>query len=248
MRRPFQIGSLEHKLYERLIRRASPELAARIDRWIPPLKNSWGGPFNAQPKRAELFRQIIGALPLRAIVETGTFRGTTTEFLRKTSGLDVFTVESSPRFYHYNVLRFQDDPGVSVSSGDSRRFLEQLAEKPDFPKEGIFFYLDAHWAKDLPLREEVEIIARRFRASVIMIDDFQVPDDAGYRFDDYGPGKRLSIDYLPLKEHPELRAFWPAARSSEESGARRGCVVLSVGEEAASALRRLSGLRSIEPG
>ena len=29
-----------------------------------------------------------------------------------------------------------------------------------------------------------------------MIDDFQVPDDSGYGYDDYGSGATLSRDYL----------------------------------------------------
>jgi len=248
MKKLFQIRSWERRLYERLIKRASPRLAARIDRLIPAIGDYRGGPFNAQVKREELFRQILGAFPLRVIVETGTFRGTTTEFLRRTSGLEVFTVDSHPRFYHYSAFRFRADPGVTVRLGDSRRFLEHLAARADFPKEGVFFYLDAHWTRDLPLREEVLIVAQAFRRSVIMVDDFQVPTDPGYRFDDYGRDKRLCLDYLPLHDHPELGVFFPAAPSSEESGARRGCVVLSVGEEAARALRGVSALRAFPRG
>jgi len=29
-----------------------------------------------------------------------------------------------------------------------------------------------------------------------MIDDFQVPDDPGYAYDDYGPGKALTPDLV----------------------------------------------------
>ena len=44
------------------------------------------------------------------------------------------------------------------------------------------------------MREEVELAIANFSKAVLMIDDFNVPDDPGYRFDDYGPGKRLDID------------------------------------------------------
>jgi hypothetical protein len=33
--------------------------------------------------------------------------------------------------------------------------------------------------------------------TVAMIDDFRVPGDEGYAYDDYGPGKALTADYLP---------------------------------------------------
>jgi hypothetical protein len=55
----------------------------------------------------------------------------------------------------------------------------------------VFFHLDAHWEGDLPLQEEIEIILGRFPNFLIMIDDFRVPGDSGYGFDDYGRGKML---------------------------------------------------------
>jgi hypothetical protein len=62
---------------------------------------------------------------------------------------------------------------------------------------------------------------------VVMIDDFQVPDDPGYRFDSYGSGATLNLEYLRLEEIAEVRVFFPSLHSSEEAGARRGCVVFA---------------------
>ena len=62
------------------------------------------------------------------------------------------------------------------------------------------FYLDAHWNDHLPLREEVELALKHFAKAVLIIDDFAVPDDPGYAFDDYGPGKALTLDYLARAE------------------------------------------------
>src|SRR5258705_166432 len=92
----------------------------------------------------------------------------------------------------------------------------------------LFFYLDAHWDADAPVREELRIIAGHRPDVVMMIDDFCVPDDAGYGFDaQYGPGKRLTMEDTGLRELKGMEIFWPAARSSEETGERRGCVVLA---------------------
>ena len=76
-----------------------------------------------------------------------------------------------------------------------------------------------------------------------MVDDFQVPHDSGYRFDDYGPQKRLCLDYLKPIENLGLQAFLPAVPSEQETGARRGCVVL--GDQ--SVARALSTLSMLSP-
>ena len=58
----------------------------------PRLRNRWGGPFNGQRQRQQIFRDVLAAMPFSAIVETGTYRGDTTVFLRSESRLPVFTV------------------------------------------------------------------------------------------------------------------------------------------------------------
>jgi hypothetical protein len=60
-----------------------------------------------------------------------------------------------------------------------------------------------------------------------MIDDFEVPDDRGYRFDRYGEGKSLIRSYIePFISRDNLSLFYPAAPSADESGAKRGCAIL----------------------
>lgn len=60
-------------------------------------EDHWG-PLNGQQFRQHVYSEIMRRIDFRAIVETGTFRGTTTEFLAK-SGLPVHTVEIDPRAY-----------------------------------------------------------------------------------------------------------------------------------------------------
>lgn len=101
-----------------------------------------------------------------------------------------------------------------------------LCKDTAVPKEDVFFYLDAHWKDDLPLREELEIIFSHWARPIVMIDDFQVPD-SDYSFDDYGPGKTLNLDYLgPVISAHNIAVFFPAVAASEETGVKRGCVVL----------------------
>jgi hypothetical protein len=128
-----------------------------------------------------------------------------------------------------------------MSLGDSRAFLSQLCRDPLVSKRDVFFYLDAHWSDELPLHGELETITRCWQRSVIMIDDFEVHGDSGYRYDDYGPGKRLDLEYLHILSSFNLVAYFPSLPSDRESGLRRGCVVLADPSHAG----RLDGISSL---
>lgn len=209
----------------------------------PSLKESWGGPFNGQAYRQRIYAEVMERLPFKAIVETGTFRGTTTVVFAE-QGLPVYTVEASPRFHAYARLRLRNvDEQVHLHQADSRVFLEQLARDDSMPHSDVFFYLDAHWEQDLPLREEVEIIFSNWERAVIMVDDFEVPGTA-YTFDDYGADKVLNLGYLEPLAHLNLQVYFPAAPAEEETGARRGSVVLCNDSQVARVLDSFSTLRA----
>ena len=107
----------------------------------------------------------------------------------------------------------------------------------------LFIYLDAHWYEDLPLEEEIEIICSSFKDYVIMVDDFEVPGDRGYGYDDYGKSKSLTLKQFSrvFKRH-DLVALFPSVPSSEESGYKRGCVVLVKGR---AMIEKAAGLGSL---
>ena len=195
----------------------------------PHQRTAWGGPFNGQAARQALFRSILAKIQLCAIVETGTYLGTTTDFLAAT-GLPVFTIEADPYNFGFSRARFWYRHNVRLLRGDSRKNLRRLLDGPLGRLSGsfVFFYLDAHWNDDLPLAEELDLVFNRCSAAVVMIDDFQVPFDAGYGYDNYGPGKALVPSYIAstVSAHG-LQAFYPSTHSVDESGARRGCVVLA---------------------
>ncbi len=192
-------------------------------------KHAWG-PLNGQSIRQNVYAEIMRVIKFQAIVETGTFRGTTTEFFAK-SGLPVYTVEIHPRAYGYAMQRFsRQRDRVHVLQGNSPEFLNGLANNPAFPKSRVFFYLDAHVQDSsryhkAPLVEELEIIFTRWTEAVVMIDDFQVPGTA-YSFDDWGPGKTLNVECLEPLHHLRLSALFPLPGPQEETGAKRGWVVL----------------------
>jgi hypothetical protein len=88
--------------------------------------------------------------------------------------------------------------------------------------------LDAHWYADLPLEGELDIIAKDWEHFVIMIDDFQVPGDEGYGFDSYGENQALTLArFAEVFRRQRLTPFFPNLYSGEETGIKRGCVVLA---------------------
>jgi hypothetical protein len=200
------------------------------DYWTQPeLGNSWGGPFNGQSGRQGLFQQLIHVAEPTLILETGTYRGATTEFFAK-SNLPVITIEAHPRNYAFSRIRLRRHPNVKVWFEDSRIKLRSILGSitPCSTAKPILAYLDAHWNADLPLAEEIEIIFSNCPNAVVMIDDFQVPDDPGYAYDDYGQGKALTSEYIaPEVQKFDLALFYPTVSSADETGARRGCVVLA---------------------
>ena len=209
----------------------------------PGLGNTFGGPLNGQEHRRTMFSEIIHCMPFGAIVETGTFRGSTTAFFGAFE-LPVYSVEINPRHAAFAALRlFWQRHRIHLFQGDSPSFLKSLAADRRFPKTRVFFYLDAHWEEHLPLAEELEIIFSKWSEAVVMVDDFKVPGSQ-YAYDDYGPGKVLSLEYLNQLEYLKLIPFFPAVPASVETGLKRGSVVLC---REASVGDRLRGLESLTP-
>jgi hypothetical protein len=225
-------------LLDRIARR-SPRAAAYVD-WCDH-SNMWssGGPMNGQVVRRRIVSDLARHLQPEAVVETGTYRGESTAFLADVTGAPTFTCEVLPRYHEYVIRRFRRRADISIERADSRTFLRRLAERSDVPAQNVLFYLDAHWYDDLPLREELELIGRHWVSSAIVIDDFEVPGDPGYGFDDYGPGRCLTAAILPEEVMAGRTALYPSAPSTEETGARRGCVIIVDEAVAADVVRHV---------
>jgi hypothetical protein len=80
-----------------------------------------------------------------------------------------------------------------------------------------------------------------------MIDDFRVPWDRDYGYDDYYDDRVLELKFLEtaMTKH-SLIAYFPAVSAKEETGARRGCVVVAPRGEISQKLSCLVSLRRSE--
>jgi len=231
-------------LAKRAVRRLLSEQSMGTINYIrSPDRGTGWGPFNGQIARQALFVDIITNTGPHAIVETGTFLGDTTELMAQT-GLPVFTFELDSCNYGYARARFWRTRNVKLFHGDSRTGLRRLFEGAlhSLSSRTLFFYLDAHWNDDLPLAEELDIIFGRCPSAIVMIDDFEVPSDIGYGYDDYGSGKALVLDYIrPAISTHLLQPFYPSTPSAADYPStpvaaaglaaagrlHRGCVVLA---------------------
>jgi len=206
-------------------------------------RQHWQGPFNNQVGRQLIFRDLVTACGFSAIVETGTFQGDTAAYLHEQSGLPVHTVEVYPRFFQSAKLRLRRLRGVHVYRDDSVAFLKELSNRGVPARRDVFFYLDAHWYQKLPIKDELSVIFQRWPDAVIMIDDFQVIDDPGYGFDDYGAVGALNLQLFERLALEGLRAWFPRLPAADETGAKRGSIVLTLDPQRAEQLNALASLR-----
>ncbi|WP_426441689.1 hypothetical protein [Bradyrhizobium genosp. P] len=214
--------------------------ASALDQVLPARQGWWSAPFNGQKGRSELFLRVLNEVRPAAIIETGTFRGTTTAYMGENFDGPILTCELDPRWYLFSRANLAGFPNIEIRRQDSRDFLKEVLAK--VKGDTLLYYLDAHWQEDLPLIGELELILSNERAGVIIIDDFAVPFDPVYEFDDYGPGKALTLELLSQADSNGASLFFPALPAREETGARRGCAVIAIGV-AASQLCDLAELR-----
>jgi hypothetical protein len=185
--------------------------------------------FNGQRVRERIVTEILTRGQIKAVVETGTYLAATTRWFDRYANVPTHTVDAVPQYYYSSCIRFWFRRNVSTHRGDSRDLLRGLSRSQSFPRTNVLFYLDAHWYEDLPLHDELAIIASAFHDWVAVVDDCQVPDDPEYGYDDYGAGKRIDLTYLRSASLPATTIFWPAIPAAQETGAKRGCAVLGNG-------------------
>jgi len=187
------------------------------------LKEVWGGPFNGQKMRQSIFLEILGNQKINYIVETGTFRGSTTAFFAQWN-IPVFSVELNKRYFGYSKVRLKKFDHVKIFNDNSINFLNKLSANNSL--KNIFFYLDAHGTgNNHPLKDEVDLIFSNFTNSIVMIDDFEVPT-TNYGFDTR-LGEKLNINLLKtLINKYNLNIYFPSHDPLEETGSKRGMVLL----------------------
>lgn len=216
-----------------------PSLKKGLAIWDPNWRGI--GPFNGQRSRQIAVLQLLERTKPDVIVETGTYRGITTEWLASLGfdkDVEIHTVEVNPRLHAYSTERLRKYHNVTCHLGRSLDVLEGMT-----PPKRTFFYLDAHWDSDVPVYDELKEINHRWPEAVVLIDDFHVPDDS-YGWLDRGPGRELCEDILG--EFGELPRWYPSMPAYQETGQNTGWVVIDMHGpknrfNSIKQLRRISG-------
>jgi hypothetical protein len=81
---------------------------------------------------------------------------------------------------------FASNPNITVECGNSPAFLKHLIESKSISTvDNTMFFLDAHWNRYWPLRDEIKEILR-LPSFAIVVDDFVVPGHPDFGCDSYG--------------------------------------------------------------
>ena len=126
---------------------------------------------------------------------------------------------------------FNTDANIQLFCENSPNFLKKLINKNVFRSSDGIFFLDAHWGKYWPLRDEIKQILR-LEKFIIVIDDFFVPNRSNRRrphgdfgFDFYY-GRVLDWGYIrDLFSKVDVRVYYPVQQNRD----RRGFVFLFKG-------------------
>lgn len=235
-----------HFLRDIINRLTDLETAVSVLVTSPTYQSEANGAFNGLAGRKRVFEELLKKYRFSCIIETGTHVGETTGYLAMRSKLPVYSSEINQNMCSLARMRLKNIPGIYLHHSDSREFIKELSADPEMIRDGVFFYLDAHWRKDCPLVDEIEQIASRWKKFVIMIDDFQVPGDDGYGYDRFSAFQKMNISLIrsTMQKHG-LRAYFPSTPSAEESvqPKPRGFVILTRDNEYADSLDTIPLLR-----
>ncbi|MDP8230817.1 MAG: hypothetical protein P9L93_06930 [Candidatus Gorgyraea atricola] len=147
------------------------------------------------------------------------------------SQFNLFSVDIDRHSFESARELFKTNKNIKLFHGDSAKFLQKCIDEGIFKSSKTIFFLDAHWGKYWPLRDELKQ-ALKLEKSVIIIDDFFVPrrsskhrphGDFGF---DFYYGRILCWGYIyDLFYNVDVRVYYPT--HSNKYG--RGFVVLFKG-------------------
>ena len=136
-------------MYSQCKKLIGPFRLGMLDYLLGRRKGPLASPFNGQKVRQELFRHLLQACRPAAIIETGTYLGSSTAFMAECSGLPVYSVEADARNYGFAKMRLKKYDNVKLSLADSREFITKFIEGEGirYTRHVLLFYLDAHWGE-----------------------------------------------------------------------------------------------------
>jgi len=189
--------------------------------------------FNHECIRSYIIWRLFKEFNCTSFVETGTFYGDTTAYVSKVFKTPVFTGEINRTHYLVSKLNLLWDRNIDQTLADSPEFLNRVLD-PSILGNNPMFYLDAHWREHVPLGDELALIGDQSKRGLILIDDFMVPWDSNYLYDEY-PSMRIDMDVINsyLKNlRDDVDVYLPTYSTHQEpTGKGIGFAVAIMGQE-----------------
>jgi len=172
----------------------------------------------------ETIEKIVKDNDVEAIIETGTYRGSTTLQFSKMVKI-VHTIEASSDYFNESKKKLQFVQNVVQYLGKSEDIFEDVVSL--CKRRNLLLFLDAHWFNSCPLIDELKAVARLKLKPIILIHDFKVPG-TDFGFDSYN-GQDFTIEWL----RPHLEAIYGQDfkyfYNTKAEGARRGVLFVNCG-------------------
>jgi predicted O-methyltransferase YrrM len=184
--------------------------------------DNWSSlPFNGQSRRMRIISDISQKLDVGAVIETGTYLGSSTPYLAGMFSCKTYTIEIDPFNAERSRMRFEHNHqnlDIEIKLGDSEVKIVEVLGVID-SREIVFAYLDAHWFDAIPTKAEIQALLDWGGQWVAVVDDFEVPGDSGYKFDSYGQ-RIIGLEIIP--SDPNIEVWVPKESSALESGVCSG--------------------------
>lgn len=184
---------------------------------------------NGQHFRREIVSKLLNRINFNFIIETGTEHGFSTAYFA-TFGKKVISIEKSKPLFYLAKRKLGNFTNIHLIHNDSKNIKNILKQNEIDRESQVFFYLDAHSENDYPLLDELEFITSNYKKSLILIDDFQVPNDDGYGFDSFN-GRKLNLKLISKSLMGKNFIYFPMIASNIETGRLRGYVLITNSED-----------------
>lgn len=193
---------------------------------------------NGQYFRRKIVSGLLNNINFNCIIETGTEYGFSTAYF-STFNKKVISIEKSKPLFYLAKKKLENFKNIHLILNDSKN-IENILNQNQIDKDSqIFFYLDAHSENDYPLLKELEFITSNYKKNLILIDDFQVPNDDGYGYDSFN-GKKLNFKLIKNSLFGKNFIYFPKISSKVETGRLRGYVLITNYEEAKNKLDKMN--------
>jgi len=189
--------------------------------------------FNFEYVRSYIFWRLHKKNQCTSFVETGTLYGNTAGYAHRAFKTPVFTSEISGTYFKVGKVNLLWAKDVNRYLSDSPDFLREVCNSK-LIGERPMFWLDAHWYESLPLAEELVVIGKQCQSATILIDDFYVPWDTDFCYDEY-PSARIDLDlvYSSIGAiRDDIAVFLPSYKPEQEPYEKAtGFAVILVGQD-----------------